>query len=127
VSAPASPPRWRWDQSAGALYGPDGRFVAGGYSGRGSGLNNPEAEHIRATGPIPRGLWEIGPEQVSARTGRHMDLTPVRHSAHGRSAFQIHGDNRSGNRTASSGCIILAPAIRALINRSMVKLLEVTR
>ncbi len=36
----------------------------------------------------------------------------------GRHSFQIHGDNRSMNQTASSGCIILPRKIREQIANS---------
>jgi hypothetical protein len=104
---------WKYDQSAGEL-SRNGKVVARGYSGKGSAKNDPDMEHVRATGPIPRGMWKIGEPHRSAKTGPYaMNLTPVGHDAKGRSAFQIHGDNATG--TASSGCIILGPAQRRLI------------
>lgn len=118
---------WTWDQSAGTLSDPDGKFVAGGYSGKRSGINNPAKQNQRAYGPIPQGLWRIGGLRRSAKTGPNiMDLTPEPGTnTFGRSAFQIHGDNGRGNRSASSGCIILAPQVRTMIGRSPVKLLRV--
>lgn len=118
------PAGWSWDQSEGALY-LDGRLVARGYSGRGQGRNNPAMEAVRAVGPIPAGRWRIGPPRTSARTGPHvMELTPVGHDAHGRSAFQIHGDNAAGD--VSSGCIVLPRVYRETISKSGSKTLEVT-
>lgn len=107
---------WRWDQSAGEL-SRNGRVVAKGYSGKGSAKNDPDMEHVRATGPIPKGRWKIGAPHRSAKTGPYaMNLTPVGHDALGRSAFQIHGDNSTG--TASSGCIILSRNVREQIWQS---------
>lgn len=107
---------WTWDQSEGVLYRGSTR-VSAGYSGKGQGRNNPAMEKVVATGPIPAGEWSIGKPRTSARTGPHvLDLTPVGHRAHGRSAFQIHGDNKTGD--ASSGCIILPRAIREKISSS---------
>lgn len=118
------PSGWSWDQSEGALY-LDGRIVARGYSGRGEGRNNPAMEAVKSLGPIPAGRWRIGQPRDSARTGPHiMDLTPIDHAAHGRSAFQIHGDNAAGD--ASSGCIVLPRAWREIIADSGLKTLEVT-
>lgn len=114
---------WSWDQSEGVLY-LDGRSVAKGYSGRGEGRNNPAMETVRGVGPIPAGRWRIGPPRTSGRTGPHvMDLVPIEHDAHGRTAFQIHGDNAAGD--ASSGCIVLPRAIRERISRSGLLTIEV--
>lgn len=117
---------WTWDQSAGVMYDPDGNKFAGGYSGKGAGLNNPAMQHVVATGPIPQGMWKIGPLRSSKRTGRNIaDLTPMPGTnTFGRSAFQIHGDNSKGNRSASSGCIIINPVRVVLIN-SPINLLKV--
>jgi hypothetical protein len=110
------PAGWVWDQSEGRLYR-NNKSIAVGYSGKGLGRNNPAMESIKATGPLPAGQWFIGKPRRSAATGPHaMDLRPNGHDAHGRSAFQIHGDNATG--TASSGCIILPRAIREMISNS---------
>jgi hypothetical protein len=118
---------WTWDQSAGLMLDPDGKRFAGGYSGKRSGLNNPLLQDQRAHGPIPQGLYSIGPLRRSVKTGPNiMDLTPLPGTnTFGRSAFQIHGDNGKGNRSASSGCIILGPQFRTIIGRSAVKTLRV--
>jgi len=118
---------WTWDQSAGLMLDPDGNRFAGGYSGKKSGLNNPAMQDRVAYGPIPQGLYSIGAMRRSVKTGPNiMDLTPLdRTNTFGRSAFQIHGDNGKGNRSASSGCIILAPQFRTIIGRSAVKVLRV--
>lgn len=118
---------WRYDQSSGDLEH-NGEFVGTGYSGAGrllhEGRNNPAMEHLREKGPIPAGKWSIGAARTSAKTGPVcMDLTPVDHNAHGRSAFQIHGNNKADN--ASTGCIILARGIREQIDASGDRDLEV--
>lgn len=121
----ARPGGWVWDQSEGSLY-LNGRRLCVGYSGRGSGRNNPAKEDVRAVGPIPAGKWRIGKPRRSARTGPHiMDLTPIGHTAHGRSAFQIHGDNAAGD--ASSGCIILPRKYREQISASGLDVIEVVK
>jgi len=121
---PPRPEGWSWDQSEGVLY-LNSQWAARGYSGRGKGRNNPAMEAARGVGPIPAGRWRIGPPRTSGRTGPHvMDLTPIGHDAHGRSAFQIHGDNAAGD--ASSGCIVLPRVWRERISKSGVGLLEVT-
>ena len=110
---------WTWDQSAGELRR-NGEVIARGYSGRGHGRNNPALEHVRATGPIPRGLWKIVGRYDSKSVGPYaLKLHAVdgqlddTHAGTGRGAFRIHGDNRAG--AASEGCISLGPAMRRLI------------
>lgn len=89
-----------------------------GYSGRGVELNDPASDHIVGRGPIPRGRWHLSP----AATHRDLGPTAIRltrdqdTNAKGRSGFYIHGDNKSGNMTASSGCIILPLRVRAWID-----------
>ncbi|GGL48544.1 tlde1 domain-containing protein [Caulobacter rhizosphaerae] len=119
---------WSYSQSTGELR-QAGRVVARGYSGAGktkeAGRNNPVMEAVVATGPIPRGLWRIGPAYKNANLGPIcMNLDPVGHDAHGRTLFRIHGNNRVDD--ASHGCIILGPTIRTMIAQSADKMLEVT-
>jgi len=118
---------WKYDQSSGDIEH-NGKFAGTGYSGAGrllhEGRNNPAMEKLKQKGPIPAGKWSIGKARTSPQTGPIvMDLTPVGHDAHGRSAFQIHGDNTAGN--ASEGCIILARGIRKDIDASGDRDLEV--
>lgn len=85
-----------------------------GYSGIGNGLNNSYMEDIRQIGPIPRGTWVMGEPHFSPHTGVYtMDLSPIGHTAFGRSLFRVHGDNRAMNHTASHGCIIAPRLVRS--------------
>jgi hypothetical protein len=116
---------WQYSQSLRQLRH-NGKVVGLGYSGHGEGKNNPKRESERGVGPIPRGKWHIGP--VSAHHGKGpvvMELTPVHHTAHGRTHFLIHGDSKEHPGTASEGCIILGPTLRALIRDSKDHDLEV--
>lgn len=109
---------WTYHQSDGDLY-LGGEYEGRGYSGHGAGLNNGVLEAKVGVGPIPKGRWTIGPAHLSQQTGPvTMALAPNGHSAHGRSAFEIHGDNRQMNHSASDGCIILGRAIRDKIAAS---------
>ena len=114
---------WTYEISTGALRR-DGELVGHGYSGKkGRWRNNPAACHEKAAGPIPPGRYRIGRPRQSARTGPHvMDLTPIGHDALGRSALQIHGDNRRGD--ASSGCIVANRPIREHVSTSWDDVLE---
>jgi Protein of unknown function (DUF2778) len=114
---------WTYSQSTGKLT-KGGKTVATGYSGSGAAKNKPDQEGVANSGPIPKGKYRIGRAKTSVRTGPVvMDLSPTGHTALGRSAFQIHGDNKT--RSASHGCIILDRATRQLINKSTDKTLEV--
>lgn len=109
---------WIYVQATGELFDyKTGEFVDRGYSGRGPiGLNKTDAEHLKGIGPVPRGLYLIGQPRQSERTGRFvLDLTPLGHKALGRSGFQIHGDNKTGDMSASQGCIVLQLKTRSTI------------
>ena len=98
-----------------------------GYSGHGEGLNNPALEADAGVGPIPAGVWRIGPARTHPRLGPCvMALSPVEHDAHGRSAFFIHGDNAAGDHGASHGCVILAHSVREAIAANPDRTLLVT-
>ena len=64
---------WEYSQSTGYLYKIDSEgkreHIATGYSGYDKGLNNPEMENVSYVGPIPRGLWKIGPQEDSDSVG----------------------------------------------------------
>lgn len=123
---------WKWDQSAGEL-SKDGNFVSKGYAGKGRGINNPALQNVRGIGPLPAGRWRMVEVRNSKNTGpftivlHAVDATPNddRHDPTGRGAFRIHGDNVKGDRSASSGCIILPRPIRERMWKSADKELEV--
>lgn len=92
--------------------------LAAGYAGSGAGRNNPDLDHVRSVGPLPRGIYrcETLASAKFAAPAICLDPHPA-NEMHGRSGFWIHGDNASGS--ASSGCIVLdkitRETIRALI------------
>lgn len=95
-----------------------GQVLGIAYSGHGDGLNNPALEAEPGLGPIPRGTYIMGAPHTSQNTGPYtMDLTPVGHTAFGRSLLRMHGDNRSGDESASHGCIVTNRKIRETIWR----------
>ena len=106
---------WTYSQGTGALLDPSGRKVATGYSGKGRGKNNCELQHLKSVGPVVRGMYIIDEPRDSEKVGPFaMDLIPYpENDMLGRSAFMIHGDNRTG--TASQGCIILPRRVRHII------------
>lgn len=123
---------WKWDQSAGVLFGPSGAVFSRGYSGKGRGKNNPALQGLRGIGPIPAGRWrmvsvvqkhpKLGPfvirlDKVDATPGDDFD------DVTGRGAFRVHGDNATG--TASEGCIILPGAVRRAMWANGDRIIEV--
>ena len=100
--------------------GPNPNYVGSGYSGHGSGLNNPQMQNVPNTGPIPQGTYGIGSGHYSPTTGPNtMNLTPLSGTnTFGRDLFRIHGDNAAQNHTASEGCIVASPAVRNQVNNS---------
>lgn len=116
---------WIYHQSTGKLVH-GGSVIATGYSGFGIDKNRPSSEHKRNRGPIPKGKYRILEPRLSTKTGPYvLPLEPKGHSAHGRSAFQIHGDSRKRPGEASTGCIILPRHVRQKIWDSGDHLLEV--
>lgn len=92
------------------------RLVATGYAGAPGFVNDPDADHLRNKGPLPRGLYliQLRPHQRFAPPALYLAPWPET-EMHGRSGFWIHGDNARLNRSASSGCIILDRNARARI------------
>lgn len=87
-----------------------------GYSGHGDAKNDGSREAERSVGPIPRGLYAVSaPFDHPLKGPLCFHLTPVRHNAHGRSGFLIHGDSRIHPGDASEGCIILGHTVRERI------------
>src|ERR1035437_6770871 len=110
---------WTYDQLSGVL-GKDGQRVSTGYSGSGEGKNNPDLENEHDVGPIPKGVWDIGPLHDTTTHGPHvLALTPEPGTnTFGRDGFLIHGDAIQNPGTASHGCIILPRTVRDQIGNS---------
>jgi len=118
---------WTYSQTSGKMY-KDGVFFAQGYSGIGPGLNNPDMQHVRNVGPIPRGNYTIGPSYDSLHGPCTMELTPVKGTeTFGRDCFLIHGDLKAkpGKHLASHGCVIHMKPDRLAVAASSDKELEV--
>lgn len=119
---------WIYRQSTGELLR-DGKFVAQGYSGHGSGKNNPAAESIKDVGPIPTGAWEVAGLTVE-RTSHGpyvLQLLPCNGTkTFGRAGFLMHGDNIKAPGEASLGCIIMPRWARVKVWESGDRSLTVT-
>ena len=120
---------WEYSQSTGQLTYINNQtgattIVGTGYSGNGAGLNNPNMQDAPNVGPIPQGDWTIRPQQNNTTNSGHklpasMRLTPQSGTnTFNRDGFLIHGDNDSGNQSASEGCVILNRNIRKRIGNS---------
>jgi hypothetical protein len=110
---------WIYNQSNGT-FSKDGQVVGHGYSGFGSGKNNPALQNLIDVGPIPEGFYEIGPPQDTTSHGPHvMSLSPAEGTnTFGRCGFLIHGDSVENPGAASHGCIILAHGLRMQVSSS---------
>ncbi len=120
---------WKYSQTSGKLLSPAGSVVGVGYSGRGTGLNNPAEQAVEGVGPIPQGDWAIGSffDDAGGKGPLVAHVMPMPGTeTHGRSGFMIHGDNGAANHTASEGCIILPRGLREQIMGSNDRTLIVT-
>ncbi|NML30786.1 tlde1 domain-containing protein [Paraburkholderia antibiotica] len=117
---------WVYDQSSGRLSRGSATYQHG-YSGRGTGKNNPAMQGMPSMGPIPRGTYSIGAPFTHPHAGTYaMRLTPGSGTyTYGRSGFMIHGDSIAHPGSASDGCVIERMEIRRQIWSSGDHTLEV--
>ncbi|EPF0316106.1 DUF2778 domain-containing protein [Enterobacter cancerogenus] len=120
--------KWLYKQSTGELF-KDGKLIETGYSGALTNKNNPDREHVRGMGPIPRGMWKIGSSGTSKGpltiTLKHISGNSYARDMH---SFRMHGDKRVGiPGYASEGCIIMSPSTRLLVSNDIGASLEVVR
>ena len=89
-----------------------------GYAGVPDCRNDPDCQHEKARGPLPRGNYTLRTVAHNrfAHPAIRLDPSPS-NEMFGRSGFYIHGDNRTS--TASTGCIILGRGERTAINELM--------
>ena len=150
--------RWIYSQKYGNTYykneetGEIKLVASDGYAGKGTGLNNPDMQHVGTdniidkkegipkekrtdVGPLPEGTYTIGkPYYHKGKDGKGglgphtMNLTPnANNDMFGRTDFRIHGDKKNSNRDSSEGCIILEPKYRKQISNSRDNVLEVQK
>jgi hypothetical protein len=96
-----------WTNEAGEV------LVSGCYAGIGSGKNNPDMQTVHNVGPLPQGVYGIGPLMIHPpgdplrHLGPCMSLTPhPTNTMFGRSGFFIHLDNPAHPGMSSNGCIV---------------------
>jgi Protein of unknown function (DUF2778) len=89
-------------------------LVQGCYSGRGVWKNDPKSQDVVGAGPLPEGVYTVGPLHTVPHLGPCMSLTPAPANAMlGRSGFFIHLDNPAKAnakpwQSSSDGCIVCA-------------------
>lgn len=106
----------------------NGRRAFKAHSGNGLALNDPAQIHRKGIGPVPPGVYWLGPRRDSPVTGRNvMDVIPVLGTVtYGRKAFQLHGPNRTPDPSDDSrGCIVADEADRLAVDASGDRLLTV--
>ena len=108
---------WQYEIATGWIINPYGVRMSQGYSGHGDGLNNIEMQSVKDVGPIPEGVYTIGPPEEGPSPSS-LRLTPQDGTQmYGRSGFWMHGDEitHPGEFLASDGCIVAGPYTRQTI------------
>lgn len=105
-----------------------GKLMGTGYSGNLSNKNNPDRQHVKSMGPIPRGTYHIG-GYTNSKGPMTITLTQTSGESFGRSLFPIHGERKPPKVPgfASEGCIILGPVVGGKIIHSSDNTLEGVR
>ncbi|MEI2266808.1 tlde1 domain-containing protein [Erwinia sp. CGal63] len=118
---------WIYYQSTGELWH-NGKLIGKGYSGSLTNKNNPDRQHVKSMGPLPRGTYHIG-GYTRSKGPMTIILEQTSGESFGRSAFRIHGEKRAPALPGfgSQGCIIMDSSIREKIIKSSDKTLEVVR
>ena len=122
---------WTYQISTGKILDPSSQLLGIGYSGNGASLNNPLDTRIADHGPLPVGIYTMGPwyDDKPGPTSKGPIVTRLTPSPenemYGRSGFMIHGDNDAMNHTASDGCLVAGHGYRAAMAASADNLLDV--
>src|SRR5471030_2477452 len=97
---------WEYNQSTGEMRH-NGEFFKKGYSGKGTGVNNPSMESVPSQGPIPKGYYRIAGSHHTI-TAVTIVLEPIMGTnTYARNNFRKNGGKKNGSPTASEGCIII--------------------
>lgn len=97
---------WEYNQRTGVL-SHNGVFFYTAYSGMGAYKNDPQSEHVKDNGPIPKGYWRIvGYDNSKSPWTIRLDSISGTNT-YGRDGFLIHGDNPKTMGSSSHGCIIV--------------------
>lgn len=107
---------WEYNQQTGVISW-NGDYKGIGYSGYPPNVNNPLAQNIEDSGPIPKGSYTICYIGDTPLHGPYvLQLSPARdNTMFGRSGFLMHSDSLSHPGFASKGCIICLLSLRQVI------------
>lgn len=87
------------------------------YAGAPGFINDPDADHLRQRGPLPKGVYNIILSEHPRFAAPAFYLSPQSPNAmFGRSGFFIHGGDFA-RRTSSHGCIVCRLSDRQRIQR----------
>lgn len=102
-----------YEQSSGAFWLINGDYqcpLCVGSAGSARHRNNPDAQHIRGEGPLPRGFYRLRVVSHPRFHAPAIRLDPeIETNLEGRGGFYIHGG------TVSEGCILLQRAERSIV------------
>lgn len=118
-----------FSQSSGLIQDEAGNHLALGWSGRGDGKNNPRMQDIRCEGPLPQGLYRVGPWHDHPRLGPMVaELHQIEGETFGRSEFFIHGPSSKPDHYGqeSMGCIVVPRPGRTKVKDLGPELVRVT-
>ena len=110
-----------YEQGSGRLLHRSGdsvRLIATGYAGAPACIDDPAKDHIHQCGPLPKGTYRCRVLKHPRFAAPAIKLDPEKGTRmYRRSGFYIHGDNDRGDRSASSGCIIVGKQAREYVAR----------
>lgn len=120
---------WKYQQQTGNLTSQSGNVVGTGYSGFGSGKNNPAYQSVPDVGPCPEGFYNIeAPVDTESHGPYVLRLEPfAENNMFGRDGFLMHGDSKEHPGEASHGCLIFPRMVRELVWNSGDHQIEVGR
>ncbi|WP_414719690.1 tlde1 domain-containing protein [Tsuneonella suprasediminis] len=112
-----------YEQSSGRLLFGVGKslvLIASCYAGAPGCVNDPNTDHLRSRGPLPKGRYTIVKRHHSRFASPAFFLEPAEENQmYGRSGFWVHGDNAKRNRSASTGCIVTSWVERTVLDRTI--------
>lgn len=100
-----------YQQKTGQFWDHNGNEYYLGYAGSltGNGKNDPEKQHVRNVGPLPRGLYLMEEVSHHDKFKRCIRLVPEDESImFNRDAFYIHGFSSKKPDDSSLGCPIMS-------------------
>jgi len=124
-----------YSQSRGEIHiigqdGTDTLLAAGCWAGCGKGKNDPEMQHVRLVGPLPRGWYHIGEPETASTGPFSLRLMPAPGTdMFGRDSFLIHGAAKDPDKRGeeSHGCIVAPRAIREAIHARGIQWIQVVK